>query len=310
MDLLRSFISSLVPLDRVHNISFFGGILFVYALAYITHHYYYSSSSSPSLTKTYQHFPIIARRIVNQGERPVIFLTVRVSTASLPTGAHVKVRVAANVIGGGGNEAVVRSYTPTRFNRGECELMFRVYEGGPMTTYLSKLKVGDKIDMLGPTGLERYASHGPGTFSRGDKVWEGITHVALVSGGTGITPMLQIANHVLQDVNDKTKLSLISFTTSTADIMLENELRTLASSSNSRLRLTFVVSKLSTSELRDGISSDIRHASMRELNKDTLEALLSVPNGPNTMICLCGPDGFVSRAKELLLPNFKNLLVW
>ena len=306
MNVLRSFITSLVPLDRVHNGFFIGGILAVYAVAYIIWSAS-SSTKSPSLTKSYHHFPIIARRIVNQGERPVIFLTVRVSTASLPTGAHVKVRTTTS----NNEESIIRSYTPTRFDRGECELMFRVYEGGPMSTYLSKLKVGNSIEMQGPTGLERYASHGPGTFSRGDKVWEGITHVALVSGGTGITPMLQIANHVLQDKNDQTKLSLVSFTTSIADIMLENELRTLASSSDSRLRLTFVVSKLSTSELRDGIPSDVRHVSMRDLNSETLETLLNVPIASNTMICLCGPDGFVARAKELLLPNFKNnILVW
>jgi hypothetical protein len=40
----------------------------------------------------------------------------------------------------------------------------------------------------------------------------------------GITPMLQITNHVLQSPGDRTKLTLLSFNTTVADIMLESSL--------------------------------------------------------------------------------------
>ena len=72
---------------------------------------------APALSRLYAPFPVVSRRVVNGGDRAVIFLVLKVSTAHLPTGAHVKVRA---TIGG---EVVVRSYTPTRFNGGECELM-------------------------------------------------------------------------------------------------------------------------------------------------------------------------------------------
>ena len=298
-DLIRSSIASLLPLDRVHNGLFIGGIFAVYGIAFICWWFY---RTTPPLTRVYASFPIIARRVVNAGERPVIFLTLRVSTASLPTGAHVRIRASI------GGEGVVRSYTPTRFNAGECELMFRVYEGGPMTNYLASLKVGDVVAMQGPTGLERYAPAGPGTFSRAERVWKGITHVALVSGGTGITPMLQIANHVLQDAADKTKLSLVSFTTTVNDIMLGDELRALAEASRGALRLKFVASNASPAQIRG--APDVHQSSMRLLTSDSLRELLGVPGGPTTMVCICGPDGFVTRAKELLQPNFVNVLVW
>lgn len=259
---------------------------------------------APELTKAYQPFSVIAREVVNHGERPVIFLTLHVSTASLPTGAHVKLRATL------GGEVVHRSYTPTRFHKGECEIMFRVYAGGPMSSHLASLRVGDVVEMQGPTGLERYGSHGTGTFSRGAHVWRGVTHVAMVSGGTGITPMLQIANSVLQDpAGDPTRLSLVSFTSSVADIMLGDTLRALAAGSRGALRLTFAASAATDDELLQ--HTDVRRASMRALSGDALAKLLGVPRGAGTVVCVCGPSGFAAHAKEALEPLFPgNVIVW
>jgi NAD(P)H-flavin reductase len=33
--------------------------------------------------------------------------------------------------------------------------MLKVYPGGPMSTYIQSLKVGESIEMMGPTGLHR-----------------------------------------------------------------------------------------------------------------------------------------------------------
>jgi len=254
---------------------------------------------APALSREWSRFPIVARRVVTTGERPVIFLTVAVSTAALPTGAHVKVRATLR------GRVEIRSYTPTRFDGGLCELMFRVYENGPMSTHLGGLRVGDAVEMIGPTGIERYGARGPGTFSRGAQEWRGISHVALVSGGTGITPMLQIANHVLGDPRDATRLALVSFTTSADDVMLEDTLRGLAAASRGALALTFVASA------RKPARADVATGSMRELTPEGLAKLLGVPAGPTTMVCVCGPDGFCERAKELLAAGgFANVIVW
>jgi len=261
------------------------------------------SRRAPSLTRAYARFPVVARTVANHGARPVIFLTVSVSTASLPTGAHVKLR--AKVDG----ELVVRSYTPTRFHSGTCEILFRVYENGPLSTHLSRLRVGDSVEMMGPTGLERYGARGPGTFSRGEREWRGITHVALVSGGTGITPMLQIANHVLQDGADATALSLASFTSSVADFILEDTLRELAARSRGALTLTFVASAATAAERRE--RPDVRVASMRTMDAAGLRALLGAPAAPTTMVCVCGPDAFSERARALCgEAGYENVLVW
>ena len=257
---------------------------------------------APALSSAYAAFPIKSRTVANHGARPVVFLTLPVSTASLPTGAHVKVRATIN------GEETTRSYTPTRFHAGECELMVRVYAGGPMSTHLAALRPGDSLRMMGPTGIERYGERGPGSFSRGERVWEGMRHVGLISGGTGITPMLQIANHVLQDPADATRLSLVSFTSSVEDIALEDTLLALAAGSAGALRVTFAASAASAAEL--AARPHARLASMRSLSPAGLAALLGLPPGRRTMVCVCGPDGFVLAAKKLLAPAFENVIVW
>ena len=262
--------------------------------------FHFMSSPSPKLDTTFRKFPVLSRKVVNRGDRPVIFLTLGVSTKSLPTGAHVKVRAVVN------GEEVQRSYTPTRFHSGECELMFRVYPNGPMTNHLAGLHPGDTVEMRGPTGLERYGGKGPGTFSRGEQEWGGITHIAMLSGGTGITPMLQIANHVLQNKADPTVVTLLSFTTTASDIMLQDTLQDLQAASSGRLNVKYICSKAAPEELE----KNVLKGSMRGLSEGALVELLGVPTGEQTMVCICGPDGFTEQAKELCDSRFKHVLVW
>jgi len=277
----------------------------VFIASVITWALFFRRSRAPALTRDWQSFRVSGRIVANpESDRLVVFLTLHVSTLELPTGSHVKLRM----LKPDGKE-IVRSYTPTRFNRGECEIMFRVYPQGVMTPLLEKLRIGDHVDMMGPTGLERYGVEGAGTFSRGSgKVWRGIKHVGMISGGTGITPMLQISNHVLQDKSDSTQLSLLSFTNTVDDIMLGDTLRSLSKDSMSSFKLTFVASHASDDEL--SIHSDVVRGSMRSMSIVELSKLLSVPSGPETMICICGPDGFVKTAQKLLEGKFENILVW
>lgn len=260
--------------------------------------------SAAALSREYTAFRVVSRAVANRGERPVVFLTIRTSTAALPTGAHVKVRARV------GGALVVRSYTPTKFDAGECELMFRVYEGGPMSTHLAALRVGDAVEMMGPTGIERYAPRGPGTFSRGGKEWAGITHVALVGGGTGVTPLLQIINHVLADPADATRLRLVAFATAVDDFVLEDRVRALARGSRGALSAAFVASRAPPRGAPPLPADVVAPASMRDLSAAALRDLLGVPAGRATMVCVCGPDGFAERAKALLAPHFENVIVW
>ena len=265
----------------------------------------------PALTRTYARFPVIEKRIVSDNpERPVMFITFGVSTASLPTGQHVKVRMTID------GEVVERPYTPARFEPPECELLLRVYPQGKMSRYLYGLQVGDTVEMRGPVGHLKYGSDGPGSFLRGrQKKFEGVTHIAMIAGGTGITPMLQLINHCLQDERDATALRLVEANSCVDDIMMHDELRALATGSAGQLELLFTVSKLTAKERRAARNAHLVEQSLRSAVKYGTILRTAFADCPlddaRTMVCLCGPPGFVKAAKAIVEGlGYEHILVW
>jgi cytochrome-b5 reductase len=70
--------------------------------------------------------------------------------------------------------------------------------------------------------------------------WE---HVAMIAGGTGITPMWQVIDKALSDPVDKTKLTLVFANVSPDDILLKPELDALAKANPDRFKLYYTVDK-------------------------------------------------------------------
>ena len=162
--------------------------------------------------------------------------------------------------------------------------------------------------MRGPVGLHRYGIDGPGTFSKGRKRKESVRHVAMIAGGTGVTPMIQIINHVLNDPMDTTGLHLLLANSRPSDIMLREKLEAL--SKDGRLHLTLTVSQFDTTDSRDGLV----HASMSKgsLDAKTLANAFAACGDPDeTLVCICGPMGFNARAKTLANEcGYHNTMTW
>lgn len=106
---------------------------------------------------------------------------------------------------------MIRPYTPVSSDDdlGYFDLIVKIYrrdvhpkfpEGGKMSQYLETLKIGDTIDVRGPAGHITYI--GNGVFEFADKMKKTpprrrkVTKVAMLAGGTGITPMLQVLRNV------------------------------------------------------------------------------------------------------------------
>ena len=247
------------------------------------------------LTKSYAKFKVLNRAIVHEGKRPIIALTLGVATKSLPTGSHVKVRV-------GGDGGPERSYTPTRFDGGLCELMIRVYPDGEVSPRLEKLGVGDELEMKGPTGIHRYGEDGPGTFKNGRKVIQGVRRIGMLAGGTGVTPMMQVINHIREDPGDDTETCLVSFNTGEGEIMMEEELREIDREEGGKVEVKFMVSQ---GEGREGVSK----GSLRKLGGEQLMKSMGLKGEGGEVVMICGPKGFVAKAKEELKDKV-DVLVW
>jgi cytochrome-b5 reductase len=93
--------------------------------------------------------------------------------------------------------------------------LHQTYPNGNISKHVSTLKIGDSLQVRGPKGQMRY---GPGLAS----------HIGMIAGGTGITPMLQIIRAAMKDPKDTTKIDLIYANVKEEDILCRKELDELA----------------------------------------------------------------------------------
>ncbi|KAI0245383.1 hypothetical protein BJV78DRAFT_1288043 [Lactifluus subvellereus] len=134
-----------------------------------------------------------------------------------PITSLVVVRASEGVVGAPldkkGNLSV-RAYTPisTPEQEGELVLLIKKYENGVISKYVHEhLKPGDTLAIKGPISRFPYKANG-------------FEHVALISGGSGITPLYQLLNHALNDPASRTRFTLLYANVTEADVLLREEL--------------------------------------------------------------------------------------
>ncbi|XP_022053039.1 NADH-cytochrome b5 reductase 2 [Acanthochromis polyacanthus] len=219
----------------------------------------------------------------------------------LPVGQHVY--LSAKVSG----SLVVRAYTPVSSDedQGYVDLVVKVYhknshpsypEGGKMSQYLDSLTLGDTIDFRGPNGLLVY--RGKGQFSiRPDKKSEPkkkkFKHLAMIAGGTGITPMLQLIRRITSDPSDSTKCSLIFANQTEKDILLREELDEVRRNHPDEVKVWFTLDKP---------PQDWKFGS-GFVTLDMIKKHLPAPSS-DVLVVLCGPPPMIQNA---CLPNLGKL---
>ena len=109
-----------------------------------------------------------------------------------------------------------------------------------MSQHLASLEVGDTIDMRGPVGEFHYT--GRGSFKI-DGHNHNATCLNMVAGGTGITPCYQVADHILRDRDDPTKVSLIFACNDVNDLLCRSTLDRWAEEHPNRFKVTYVLAR-------------------------------------------------------------------
>ncbi|KAJ1995367.1 NADH-cytochrome b5 reductase [Coemansia spiralis] len=129
------------------------------------------------------------------------------SFLGLPIGRHIQIMAVVD------GKEVARSYTPTSTDsdKGFFELVVKTYPTGVVSSYLDKMEIGDMIDVRGPRGAFIYTPN----MARS---------IGMIAGGTGITPMYQIVQHILNNPEDKTHVSILFANVNEDDILLREEL--------------------------------------------------------------------------------------
>ncbi|KAF5332468.1 hypothetical protein D9611_005133 [Ephemerocybe angulata] len=107
---------------------------------------------------------------------------------------------------------VIRPYTPTSLpdQKGELTLLVKKYDEGKASKHIHELKEGDSLSFKGPISKFPYKANE-------------FEEVALIGGGSGITPLYQLLTHALPHRANKTKFKLIFANVTEADILLKEQ---------------------------------------------------------------------------------------
>lgn len=151
------------------------------------------------------------------------------------------------------------------------DLMIKQYKGGPMSTHIHSLKPGDTLEVKGP--LPKYS-------------WEANKHkhIALIAGGTGITPMYQLLRAIFSNPEDKTKVTLLYGNIAEEDILLKRELADLENEYPQRFRAFYALEK-----------PDMKNwqGAQGYIGKELIKTVLPEPKESDFKVFVCGPPGMM-----------------
>ena len=211
----------------------------------------------------------------------------------LPVGQHVTVTI----------DGVSRPYTPitSDADKGFMDLLVKVYDKGELTQKLNSVTVGSTVAFEGPSGLVTYSARGefstlnPATGVVSKKACK---NIAMIAGGTGITPMLQVIRQIFSDVGDTTRVSLLFANVSSADIILKKELDELAAA-HKNLSVHYTIDKQEPNWTGDVgyVSIDmIEKCKLLYDNTGFFKKLFSSSDANDTAVLICGPPVMLEKA--------------
>ncbi|CAG8522939.1 13426_t:CDS:2 [Ambispora gerdemannii] len=180
---------------------------------------------------------LISKKILSKDTRIFRFsLPSEKHQLGLPPGNHIFLRAVIE------EKSIIRAYTPITCSGdppGYFDLLIKVYfknvhprfpNGGFMTQHMESLAIGEDIEVKGPLGSIVYLGRGQYQVKSGVTTHKrSCSKIGLIAGGSGITPVYQVIKTVVDDPEDTTELSLIYANQTEQDILLREELDSLAS---------------------------------------------------------------------------------
>ncbi|KAF9011168.1 cytochrome-b5 reductase [Cyathus striatus] len=169
---------------------------------------------------------------------------------------------------------IIRPYTPISppDQKGELTLLVKKYDNGNASKYIHEMKEGDTLAMKGPIAKFPYKANE-------------FDEIALIGGGSGITPLYQILTHALEDKSNKTKFKLLFSNVTEKDILLREEFDDL----KKKHPETFDVVYLLDQPQKDWTGS-VGYISSEVIKKHVGPASLK----EKVKIFVCGPPGQVA----------------
>uniref|UniRef100_P36859 Nitrate reductase [NADH] n=1 Tax=Petunia hybrida TaxID=4102 RepID=NIA_PETHY len=214
----------------------------------------------------------------------------------LPVGKHIFLCAIID------DKLCMRAYTPTSTvdEVGYFELVVKIYfkgivpkfpNGGQMSQYLDSLPLGAFVDVKGPLGHIEYQGrgnflvHGKRKFAK---------KLAMLAGGTGITPVYQVMQAILKDPEDETEMHVVYANRTEDDILLKDELDSWAVKLPERVKVWYVV--------QDSIKEGWKY-STGFITEAVLREHIPLPS-QTTLALACGPPPMIQFAVN---PNLEKM---
>jgi len=188
---------------------------------------------------------------------------------------------------------VIRPYTPVSDpeDKGFFDLVVKSYPNGVMSKHFENLNPGDSLEFKGPFPKIEYK---PNMKKK----------IGMIAGGSGITPMFQVINKILQNPEDKTQISLIYANLSENDILLKQELDTLARRHRDRFQVHYTIDKATTKYWKQDTGF---------ITDKLIQKYLPSPKDNDAIVYVCGPPPMMNaisgdKAKDYTQGELQGVL--
>ncbi|KAJ2742363.1 hypothetical protein GGI20_004543 [Coemansia sp. BCRC 34301] len=167
-----------------------------------------------------------------------------------------------------------RPYTPVSAagQRGWFEVVIKRYNEGLVSPAMHALRPGDFVEVWGPLPFLEYC---PGSFNE----------VGLIAGGSGITPCLQLARHIVENPDDHTKVTLLFANKTADDLILKDELDAFAAKHPEQFAVHYILNSVPEGKKWSGMTGYV--------DRQAVERVMPPP-GKSTFIGVCGPPAMVA----------------
>jgi len=188
-------------------------------------------------------------------------------------------------------DIVVKIYRPGKVKMSDGAVHEWV-DGGKMGIYLDAKKPGDWIEVRGPVGIKEYLGRGEWKLPGQPSVRA--SHVGMLAGGAGITPILQILNASLRDPKDLTRFTLLYANKCDADVQFRDALAEMVERGLGRIQVHLTLDFPPTG-WENKKSAIPQHSG---LISETMITEIFPPPSDEVLFVICGPPPMVEYAAK------------
>ncbi|KAJ2342746.1 hypothetical protein GGF43_005856, partial [Coemansia sp. RSA 2618] len=180
----------------------------------------------------------------------------------------------------------IRPYTPVspEHARGYFDLVVKNYPAGKMSSHIHNLAPGDELEIKGPIPKHPYKTNE-------------FKEIGMIAGGSGITPMLQLVQHVLNDPNDHTKMTLVFANRSEDDIILRSVFDSYAQKHPDQFRVVYTVDKASSRDWAGEVGF---------VTKAMAQKYMPDASKDNVLVAVCGPPPMMKLVSGPKAPDYSQ----